>query len=151
MLKITIEIAASIFQVHITHKYLHPPPSNHSVSDSIKDFIKENINLLPREIYANLVSNGMDLSICQKQIHFWWSKFMVNHYKRDDNAFISARKWLEEYNYEIILYLESPVQAIGFMTGLDNIIEKNRIHLYECGIDATCKLSFIWKDSNILN
>ena len=51
---------------------------------------------------------------------------MVNHYKRDDNAFISARKWLEEYNYEIILYLESPVQAIGFMTaGLDKIIEKN--------------------------
>ena len=139
MLKITIEIAASIFQVYITHKYLHPPPSNHSVSDSIKDFIKENINLLPREIYAKLVSNGMDLSIRQKQVHFWWSKFMADHYKRDENAFISARKWLEEYNFEIILYLESPVQAIGFMTGLDKIIERTRIRLYECGMDATCK------------
>ena len=29
------------------------------------------------------------------------------------NAFISAKKWLEEYNFDIILYLESPVQAIG--------------------------------------
>ncbi len=71
MLKITIEIVASIFQVYITHKYLYPFPSNHSVSDFIKDFIKENINLLPCEIYVNLVSNRMDSLICQKQIHFW--------------------------------------------------------------------------------
>ena len=66
MLKITIDIAASTFQVHLVHECLHPPPSNHSVSDSVKDFIRENINLLPREIYAKLVSNGMDLAICQK-------------------------------------------------------------------------------------
>ena len=50
-----------------------------------------------------------------------------------------AKKWLEEYNFEIILYSNSPVQAIGFMTGLNKIIEKNKIHIYECGIDATCK------------
>lgn len=64
---------------------------------------------------------------------------MVNYYKRDENAFVSAKKWLEECNFEIILYKESPVQAIGFMTSLEKIIEKNEIHLYECGIDATCK------------
>jgi len=34
---------------------------------------------------------------------------MVNHYKYNENAFISAKKWLEEYNYKIILYSESPV------------------------------------------
>ena len=139
MLKITIDIAASTFQVHLVHECLHPPPSNHSVSDSVKDFIRENINFLPREIYAKLVSNGMDLAICQKQIYFWWSKFMSNNYKRNENAFISAKKWLEECNYEIIFYSESPIQAIGFMTGLEKIIENNKIHLYECGIDATCK------------
>ncbi len=43
-----------------SESYLYPPLSNHSVPDSIKDFIKENINLLFHEIYANLVSNGMD-------------------------------------------------------------------------------------------
>lgn len=142
MLKVTIDIATNIFQVHIIHEHLHPPPLNHSVPDSAKDFIKENINLLPREIYAKLVSNGMDSSICQKQIHFWWSKFMINHYKRDENAFISAKKWLEEYNFEIILYSESPIQAVGFMTGLAKIIQENEIRLYECGIDATCKYSY---------
>jgi hypothetical protein len=77
---------ASTVQIHITHDP-HSPPSTHSVPDSVKDFIKENINLLPREIYAKLVSNGMDLSICQKQIHFWWSKFIVEYY---ENAFISV-------------------------------------------------------------
>lgn len=138
MLKITIDIAAGLVQIHIIHKN-HSSPSNYSVSDSTKNFIKENINLLPREIYAKLVSNGMDLSICQKQIYYWWSKYMVNYYKRDENAFISAKKWLEEYGFEIILYLEFPVQAIGFVTGLDKIIKENKIHLYECGIDATCK------------
>jgi len=64
---------------------------------------------------------------------------MANHYKHDKNPFISTKKWLEEYNFEIILNLDFPVQAIGFMTGLDKIVEKNKIRLYECGIDATCK------------
>ena len=64
MLKITIDIAASTFQVHLVHECLHPPPSNHSVSDFVKDFIRENINLLPCEIYAKLISNEMDLVIC---------------------------------------------------------------------------------------
>jgi hypothetical protein len=81
----------------------------------------------------------MNLSICQKQIHFWWSKFIIEYYKRDENAFVSAKKWLEEHHFEIILYLEFPVQAIGFMTGLDKMIEENKILLRECGIDATCK------------
>jgi hypothetical protein len=35
----------------------------------------------------------------------------------------------EEHHFEIILYSESPVQAIGFMTGLDKIIEENKILL----------------------
>ena len=62
---------------------------------------------------------------------------MSNNYKRNENAFISAKKWLEECNYKIIFYSESPIQAIRFMTGLEKIIENNKIHLYECGIDAT--------------
>ena len=139
MLKINLNIIANIFQIHIIYEYPHPPPSDYSVPDFIKNFIKENINLLPHEVYVKLVSNGIDLSIRQNQIHFWWSKFMADHYKRDENPFISTKKWLEEYNFEIILNLDFPVQAIGFMTGLDKIVEKNKIRLYECGIDATCK------------
>ena len=49
---------------------------------------------------------------------------MINHYKRDENAFTSAKKWPEEYGYEIIFFSESPI-----MTGLEKIM---------CGIDATC-------------
>jgi len=63
MLKITIDIIASIFQVHIIHNYLHSPSSDHFVSDFVKIFIKKNINLLSYKIYANLVSNGIELSI----------------------------------------------------------------------------------------
>ena len=92
MIKINLNITANIFQIYIIHEYSHSSPLEHSISDDIKIFIKENVNLLPHEIYAKLVSNGMDLSIRQKQVHFWWSKFMADHYKRDENAFISARK-----------------------------------------------------------
>jgi len=34
---------------------------------------------------------------------------MANHYKHDKNPFISTKKWLEEYNFEIILNLDFSV------------------------------------------
>ena len=62
-----------ISEVELRHKDLHIRPVNKSVSQSVKDFIKDNIDLLPREIYKRLVNEGLDLSIRQKQIHYWWS------------------------------------------------------------------------------
>ena len=41
MLKITIDIAASTFQVHLVHECLHPPPSNHSVLDFVKILLEK--------------------------------------------------------------------------------------------------------------
>ena len=35
----------------------------------MKEFIGKNIDLLPREIDARLVNEGLDISIRQKQIH----------------------------------------------------------------------------------
>jgi len=41
-----------------------------TVSQDIKNFIKKNIDLLSWEIYIQLISKGLDISIRQKQIHF---------------------------------------------------------------------------------
>ena len=57
---------------------------------------------------------------------------------RDEDAFISATKWLKEKSYEIIFYKESP-KAFGFLTKLWNILQNSQFSIGEIGIDATCK------------
>ena len=57
----------------INHHILHNLPLDVAVSENIKQFIKDNVDLFPRTIYSQLVANGMDITIRQKQIHYWWS------------------------------------------------------------------------------
>ena len=42
---------------------MHVKPIDKSLLQNVKEFIKKNIDLLPREIL-----------IRQKQIHFWWTQ-----------------------------------------------------------------------------
>ena len=48
------------------------------VTQEIKDYIKKNIDLLPREIYARLIAEDLDTSIRANQIHFWWTQIGQN-------------------------------------------------------------------------
>ena len=70
IIKISIDKTTQISEVDLHHKDLHIRPVNKSVLQSVKDFIKDNIDLLPREIYKRLVNNGLDISMKQKQVHF---------------------------------------------------------------------------------
>ncbi|CAG8845821.1 32629_t:CDS:2, partial [Gigaspora margarita] len=71
MIRISINCTTLMATIYIRHGLLHSYPKDVSVSDNIKQFIMNNINLLPREIYAQLVENGLDLSISSKQVHNW--------------------------------------------------------------------------------
>ena len=53
------------------HNLQHTRLEMVTVSQDIKDFIKENIDLLSWEIYTQLINKGLDISIRQKQIYFW--------------------------------------------------------------------------------
>ena len=64
-IKITIYENSILFNIEIHHT-LHPSQPNTSISDEIKNFILENIDLLPREIYKRLVERGLDINIRQK-------------------------------------------------------------------------------------
>ncbi|POG60244.1 hypothetical protein GLOIN_2v1847703 [Rhizophagus irregularis DAOM 181602=DAOM 197198] len=136
-IRINVNQTTNIAKIEVNHNYLHPPTSENSVSEEIKMFIQENIDLLPCEIYAKLINKGLDLSIKQKQIHFWWTKFNQNRYIHHENSFQSALIWMKEQNYYIILNLTEPVQAIAFTTGIYEHLKKNNIHIHECDIDAT--------------
>ena len=75
VLKISVNEITHIAEITLYHKDLHTKPINNSIPQNIKDFIKSNIDLLPREIYARLVSSeDLPLFIKQKQIHFWWTQ-----------------------------------------------------------------------------
>jgi hypothetical protein len=139
VIKVSVDKLNNMASLSVKHEFLHKRPINVDVSQDIKDFIKKHIDLLPREIYAQLVSKGLDPSIRQKQIHFWWSKLGQNRYKRNDDAFKSTIEWLKEKNYNIILEETIPVHAIAFTTGLYEKLNQVNVKIRECGIDATCK------------
>ena len=139
VIKIIINEVTKIAKVALQHDFLHTRPNIVTLPQNIKDFIKENIDLLPREIYARLINNGLDLSIRQKQIHFWWAQLGQTRYKCHENAFESAKLWLKEEQYQIILEETQPVHALAVATGFYEHFKQNNIEIHECGIDATCK------------
>ena len=139
MIRISINHTTLMATIYIRHHLLHPYPKDVSISDDIKQFIMNNIDLLPREIYARLVENGLDLSITSKQIHTWWVKLGQGRYRQHDDSFISAVEYLKKENHKIILNQQFPVRAIAFTTGIYDELQKSNIRIHECGIDATCK------------
>ena len=52
VIKIAVNKSSNMVNLSVNHDFLHKKPINTEVSQDIKDFIKENIDLLPREIYA---------------------------------------------------------------------------------------------------
>jgi hypothetical protein len=71
LIKIKVDLQSEIAIVKIVHSQLHPIPIDVTVPDNVKEFIKNNIDLLPREIYYKLVDEELDINIRQKQIHYW--------------------------------------------------------------------------------
>ncbi len=105
----------------------------------MKNYISQNLDLFPRVIYAQLVSQGLPIHIRQKQIHYWWSYYMTSKYKRKEDVYDSAYEWLYEKGYEIIVESNKPARALGFLTGFHKELQEKNIQINECGIDATCK------------
>ena len=71
IVKIFIDKTTLLSEVELFHKDLHVRPIDKFVPEDVKEFIKNNIDLLPKEIYARLVDKGLNVLIRQKQIHFW--------------------------------------------------------------------------------
>ncbi|CAB4396974.1 unnamed protein product [Rhizophagus irregularis] len=67
---------------------LHPNRADISIPPEIKDFISDNISLLPREIYIQLVERGLN---GKNRSTFAWTELS----KKDitEMTLISAQKW----------------------------------------------------------
>ncbi|GBB99646.1 hypothetical protein RclHR1_35920001, partial [Rhizophagus clarus] len=137
IVKISIDKTTLLSEVELFHKNLHVRPIDKSVPEDVKEFIKNNIDLLPKEIYARLVDKGLNVLIRQNQIHFWWTKLGQGRYKRCEDAFDSTCLWLSENNHHIILQEIEPVRALAFETGILEQLNELKINISECGMDAT--------------
>src|SRR5688572_2381137 len=69
-IKITIYEDLATSNIEMQH-FLHQTRPDISISPEIKQFIQDNIDLLPREIYKRLIEHGLNINIRQKQVHFW--------------------------------------------------------------------------------
>jgi len=138
--KIIINDNLTVANIEIYH-ILHSVRPDVTIPSEIKKFILDNIDLLPREIYKRLVEHGLNINIRQKQIHFWWTELGKSRYKRDEDSFLSAQKWLKEKSYQIIFQKENP-KALGFLTELWNTLQNSQFKIQEIGVDATCMYLF---------
>ncbi|CAG8763712.1 15066_t:CDS:2, partial [Racocetra persica] len=134
-IKIIISQDLTFSTIEMYHS-LHILRLDNSISPEIKQFILSNIDLLPREIYKRLVAQSLNINIYQKQIHYWWTEIGKERFKRDDDSFFSAQKWLREKSHQIILQRDIPL-AIGFLTTLWNTIRSSNFQIDEIGVDAT--------------
>ncbi|RIB29550.1 hypothetical protein C2G38_2155006 [Gigaspora rosea] len=141
-IKITIYQDLLISDINMRYK-LHSIRQDVSISNEIKDFIANNIDLLPREIYKRLIDHNLSINIRQKQIYYWWNELGKSQYKRDNDAFFSAQKWLNEKSYEIIFQSESP-KALGFLTKIWNTVQDLRLKIQEIGVDSTYKEIYLF-------
>ena len=55
-IKITIGPRNNIAKLVLKHELIHAPPKDITVPQNIKEYIKENIDLLPQKIYAQLLT-----------------------------------------------------------------------------------------------
>ncbi|PKC54740.1 hypothetical protein RhiirA1_476760 [Rhizophagus irregularis] len=131
-IKILIDETEHITYIVIKHYILHNLPPNVSVPKTNKQFIKDNVDLFSQIIYSQLVTSGIDINIRQKQIHYWWSVYMIKQYKQHENSFISAQDWLNEFNYSTLFIMDSPVHAIAFLTGFEKLLKEQNIIISEC-------------------
>ncbi|PKY21650.1 hypothetical protein RhiirB3_435306 [Rhizophagus irregularis] len=131
-IKILIDETEHIAYIVIKHHILHNLPPDVSVPETIKQFIKDNVDLFPQIIYSQLVTSGMDINIRQKQIHYWWPVYMIKQYKQHENSFILAQDWLNEFNYSTLFIMDSSVHAIAFLTGFEKLLKEQNIIISEC-------------------
>lgn len=74
--------------------------------------------------------------ITQKQIHAWWTVFIQNEFVRDINQVNSAKIFLDERKYRVIMFNNyDGIKLLGFITSFFDKFKGNK----EIFVDATYK------------
>lgn len=136
---VNIEILSSLDYINInySHKILHPRPVHVKTTLEIQKFIQNNINCLAPDIWRQIRENKVKgyENITVQQIYYWWSIESRKEYCRNSDQLLSAKVLLAEFNQEIIVNIDSPTSALGFLTEL--FYKLSHISFNAIEIDAT--------------
>ncbi|CAG8653296.1 28384_t:CDS:2 [Gigaspora margarita] len=133
-IKIVLNLRLKSALIHLQHLMLHKRPERFGVNETIKEEIKKNIHLSPSKIYQILENYYPNLT--QKQVHAWWSTLLKQEYVRDnENQLNSAKRFLIERGYRIVLCSTEAIGFLGFKTPFFDKLMKNK----EIIVDSTYK------------
>jgi hypothetical protein len=135
-LKIAIDMERKEAVVELTHRH-HAEYIDVRVSEEVKEYIKENLRLTPRQIWEDL--GAKTGNITEKQLHHWWMEFNQEEWKKDKDQVLSAIKLVDRYENveELFCVAEGGITAIAF--NVKELVKSIGLGVVEIGIDATCK------------
>lgn len=111
------------FLVSGKHDVIHPRKLETSVSPKILEYIQQNLVKTAGEIFNELVKWKEMESITQKQIYYYWNKFMARLYRRSNDQIESAVRLIGEYDNWSPLYIdEGRPKAIAVVTRIGSEI-----------------------------
>jgi undecaprenyl pyrophosphate synthase len=134
-IKIIIDNNEQIAKLEMKHDLLHTRPEKYNVSEEVKNSIRHQVHLAPKDIFSTLELSHPELT--QKQVHYWWTQAIQEKYKKDNDQLISAQIHLKEsqLNKVLLLNVNSNVQNLAFTTIFFDQMKNND----EIIVDATCK------------
>ena len=63
ILRITVDSTSTVAKITVSHEFAHSSPLDNVISDNVKTFIQQNINLLPKDIYSCLIEQNISTTI----------------------------------------------------------------------------------------
>jgi len=138
-IKIIINSDTQTAKLEMQHDLLHIRPEKYNVSEEVKNSIRQQIHLVPKDIFSTLEFSHPELT--QKQVHFWWTQAIQEQYKKDDDQLVSAQihlKESKELQFNKLLLLNVNVPHLAFITIFFDQMKNND----EIVVDATCKNEF---------
>jgi hypothetical protein len=133
-LKVKLNESSNRISLELLHDVLHPRPEKCGVTEEVKEKIRQQLELVPKDIFASLKASHPELT--QKQVHYWWTHQMQEQYKKNNDQLLSAKILLEEAAFNVFVNnSDSGVRYIGFLTNFFESLKNNT----EIFCDATCK------------
>ncbi len=123
--KLTIHLSTNceLAYIEIVHEIVHRKPQRAVITESIKQFIRENVHQGVRWLCRNLPDPTHLLTA--DQVYFWWAKFSKDIYQRAANPYESTLMLLEEIAGDDAILLstnDASASAIGFKTSFLNTL-----------------------------
>ncbi|CAG8848268.1 20812_t:CDS:1, partial [Racocetra persica] len=102
LLSIAIDLANNYANIKLSHKHLHQRPRHISVSEQVKQYIRENLVFRASELHREIITKKLDgfETLTVDQVYFWWAHEASKYYRRHEDQYQSAKLLLHEKGFK---------------------------------------------------